>query len=139
MLPATTTNVTQSYSPATDSVRPALASLVVTPQETRPIENSERSANARERFGAERGKSADESPEAAARRDGTFQAGDAPVAANYGRNLNMVFDEKSGRPIIEILNPRTGEVLDRIPPESLLERAEKEGLPSRANLVDETA
>ena len=137
MLPATAT-VTQTYSPASDTVRPALVSLVVTPQETRTIENGERSATARDRFGND--SSTDE--ERAAKRRGEaapHQAEDAPVERRYGRNLNMVFDEKNGRPIIEILNPRTGEVVDRIPPENLLERAEREGLPPRANLVDETA
>ena len=135
-----TASVTQTYSPAADSARPSQSSLVAAPQAPRPIENSDKSATTRDRFDESRAKLPDARQGTEIRRDGTsHQVGDAPVEPHYGRTFNMIFDERNGRPIIEILNPRTGEVLDRIPPESLQERAEKDGLPSRANLVDETA
>lgn len=116
--------------------RPTVVSISVTPQETRPIERqsaSDRAAARDDRTaeGEDERKPGEREPAAAARED--------PAKARFGRNLNMIFDEKSGRPIIEILNPRTGEVMDRIPPESLLDKARKAELPARANLVDETA
>lgn len=116
--------------------RPTVVSISVTPQETRPIERQSASDGAAARDdrtaeGEDERKPREREPAAAARED--------PAKTRFGRNLNMIFDEKSGRPIIEILNPRTGEVMDRIPPESLLDKARKAELPARANLVDETA
>ncbi|MGF1626162.1 MAG: flagellar protein FlaG [Alphaproteobacteria bacterium] len=119
-----------------------MLSLVVTPQETRPIERADAGSDATAREEHE-----DRAVISAAARERTRQkapdlpvrAPDDPAHARLGRNLNMVFDQKSGRPIIEIINPRTGEVMDRIPPESLLDRARKSELPARASLFDETA
>jgi len=120
-----------------DGHRPTVLSLVVTPRETRPIERQSSSGGATARDWR-----SDGGPEGERRTDaGTLASRErsAPAYTPISRNLNMVFDEKSGRPIIEILHPRTGEVVDRIPPESLAERARRTELPARANLVDETA
>ena len=119
-----------------------MLSLVVIRQETRPVEHQDASGNAAARDDQDdraarsaeiRNKARQEAP------DLPVRAPDDPATARLGRNFNMVFDQKSGRSIIEIINPRTGEVMDRIPPESLLDRATKAKLPARANLVDETA
>ncbi|MEZ5669617.1 MAG: flagellar protein FlaG [Alphaproteobacteria bacterium] len=127
-----------------ESQKPGALSLAVTPQQIRPIEPGDRGggggAVARERGGngatrgaAQNDNTVDDKPKRPVR------VPEDPAEERRGRNLNMVFDKKSGRTIIEIINPRTGEVMDRIPPENLLERARKQGLPPRANLVDETA
>ncbi len=85
--------------------------------------------------------------------DATEKSGAQPIAVEAppetaGRNLNLVFEEDTGKTFIEILDPRTGDVVERIPPELLKEReeetAEKDGVlaergqPDRAQVLDQT-
>lgn len=142
MLAATATALTQSTASFSDANRPESLSIVQTPRQTRPVEQTESGGGA---------KTGDQSsdPLGLVDRNGELtqpKESELPERApndtsqrRLGPNFNMVFDEESGRPIIEIINPRTGEVTDRIPPENLLERAQKDKLPTRANFVDETA
>ena len=141
MLAATTLALPQASAPLPDGVRPGSLSVVVTPQEVRPIEKGERGGTAvRDEVADNTARNAgSDATDDEAKIKFPLRAPDDPAEERRGRNMNMVFDKNSGRTIIEIINPRTGEVMDRIPPENLLERAEKDGLPPRANLVDQTA
>jgi hypothetical protein len=142
MLAAFATTPPQTSSQFLEGNRPSTLSLAVAPQETRPIERQDSggSAAARDEHDGRLSDTADGARKGQLKSpDLPVRAPDDPAEARLGRNLNMVFDQKSGRPIIEIINPRTGEVMDRIPPESLADRAKRSEVPARANLVDETA
>ena len=141
MLAAATTALAQTPAPVAETTRPGALSVVVTPQELRPVEKSDRSnAAARDQVAEKTARNANnDTSDEEAKLQLPLRAPDDPAQDRRGRNMNMVFDQKSGRTIIEIINPRTGEVMDRIPPENLLERAQKDGLATRANLVDQTA
>ena len=143
MFTETASQLPQTQSSFLEVNRQGPLSLGLAPQDTRPIERSDEGRRASTRDRSDQ----DSVPadKAAADAEGTkdlelpVRAPDDPALERRGRNLNLIFDEKSGRPVIEVINPRTGEVMDRIPPESLLERAQKDKLPTRAGLVDETA
>lgn len=145
MFTATASALPQSPASLLEVSRQGPLSLGLAPRDTRPVERSDESGSttARSRPDADGAAAGEPDAQAEGAQDQEVQLPvlppDDPAAERRGRNMNMIFDQESGRPIIEIINPRTGEVMDRIPPENLLERAQKEKLPTRANLVDETA
>lgn len=85
---------------------------------------NEAAANATARTDSRARASADHSADAPSTRSAAQKPAPAPAkAASDSARLN--YDQERGRVYVEILDPQTGEVLQRLPPESAVERLQQ--------------
>ncbi len=81
-------------------------------------------ANATARTAGRARASADHSADAPSTRAATPPATRLPAKA-AGDTARLTYDQERGRVYVEILDPQTGEVLQRLPPESAVERLQE--------------